>query len=243
MVQSGFYALAVIALAMVFYLLHYGRQRKTLVLLYAIVFTAWIVYVVIIARTGLLADFSLPPRLPLLIVIPAIVGCIFLTGRSNFREVLNQTPLYVPVYFQSFRILVELLIYGAFLQGVFPERATFSGINYDILVGASAPIMGLLVQSKKISYTGLLVWNGIAMSILSVTVYAFISTYYFTDYVTQAGNTDFTKLPYLLLASVLLPVAVFLHIFSLRQILMARRQAGTPDSKTVSKNSVARMMN
>ena len=234
MVQSGFYALATVALAMIFYLLHYDRQKKSLVLSYTTVLTAWIVYVVVIAGTGVLADFSLPPRLPLLIVIPAIVGCILLTGRKNFREVLDQTPPYVPVYLQSFRILVEFLIYGAFLQGVFPERATFSGINYDIIVGASAPVVGFLIQRGKISYKGLLVWNVIAISILTVTVYAFISTYYFTDYIAVVRNTDFTKLPYLLLAAVLLPVAVFLHIFSIRQIFIRRNRDDLSKMKPIS---------
>ena len=234
MVQSGFYTLAAVALAMIFFLLQHSTKKRRLVSSYAIALAAWMVYVVFIARTGLLADFSLPPRLPLLIVIPAIVGCIFLTGRRNFIEVLDKTPPYVPVYLQSFRIVVELLIYGAFLQGVFPERATFSGINYDILVGASAPVIGFLLQSGRMSHRGLLVWNLVAMSILSVTVYAFISTYYFTDYVAQVGNTDFTDLPYLLLAAVLLPVAVFLHIFSIRQIAKLRKENGHVIVKTTS---------
>jgi hypothetical protein len=226
MLQSGFYAWATVALAMVIYLLNYSSQRKRLFFYYAALLTLWIAYILIIARTGVLTDFSLPPRIALLIVVPAIVGCIILTGRKSFREVLERTPPYVPVYFQSFRIVVEFLIYGAFMEGIFPERVTFRGINYDIFVGASAPVIAFLIQRGRISSKGLLFWNVISMLILSVTVYSFVSTYYFTDYVKQGGNTEFTELPYLLLASVLLPVAVFLHIFSLRQIIIARSQDG-----------------
>jgi hypothetical protein len=222
MIQSGFYAWAIVALAMVFYLLNYTGQGKKWLAPYAILVTVWIAYVAGISYSGILADFSLPPRVPLLIVVPAVMACFIFTGARRFKEVLRQTPLHMPIYFQSFRIVVEFLIFGAFLEGVFPERATFLGLNFDVLAGISAPVTAYLYQRKIINVKGLLGWNFLSMVILIVTVYSFISTYYFTDYVARGGNSDFTKMPYLLLASVLLPVAVFLHIFSLRQIVILR---------------------
>lgn len=223
MVQTGFYAWAIVALCMIFYLLSYSGKGKKLFPAYAAGLAVWLAYVALLGRSGVLEDFSLPPRLVLLIVLPAVAGCVFLTGREHFREVLTRTPAHVPVYLQSFRIVVEFLIYGAFVEGVFPERATFSGINFDILVGLSAPVIAFLYQGGRISEKGLLTWNLLSMLILSVTVYSFISTYYFSDYIARSGSTGFTKMPYLLLASVLLPVAVYLHIFSLRQIISHRK--------------------
>ena len=203
---------------MIFPLLNFSERRRSLFLAYGILLTVWIFYLIAIALSGILADFGLPPRVPLLIVIPAIVGIIVITGRQSFAGVLKRTPRHWPVYLQSFRIVVELLIFGAFIEGIFPERATFKGLNFDILVGISAPVIAFLYQHRKLSDKGLLIWNVIAMVILSVTVYSFISTYYFSDYLQTTGNPDFVKLPYLLLAGVLLPVAVFLHVFSLRQL-------------------------
>jgi len=53
-----------------------------------------------------------------------------------------------------------------------------------------------------------------------VTAYSFISTYYFTDFsATNKGGRSFVDFPYLFLAAVLLPAAVFLHVFSLRQVI------------------------
>ena len=106
-------------------------------------------YLFILSATGVLDNFGLPPRLVLLIVMPAVAGIVFFSGRKSFRVILQRTSLHLPVYLQSFRIMVELLIYGAFLQGVFPERATFKGLNYDILVGISSLIMGVLVQTAQ----------------------------------------------------------------------------------------------
>lgn len=178
----------------------------------------WIGYIVVLSSRGVLNDFGLPPRVPLLIVIPAITAIVFVTGKSSFKNILVNTRLHLPVYLQSFRIFVELLIYGAFLEGVFPEQATMNGLNFDILVGISAPVIGLLIQYNKIRVKALIVWNIIALVILAVTVYSFISTYYFTDYLSRIGsNKSFVDFPYLLLPSVLLPVAIFLHVISIRQ--------------------------
>ena len=157
----------------------------------------WLIYILILSESDILEDFSLPPRLPLLIVIPAILFILAITGRDRFRDVLMQTPRHLPVYLQSFRIVVELLIYGAFLEGVFPEKATFKGLNYDILVGLSAPLIAWLYQYRKISDKALLTWNVVSLVVLSLTVYSFISTYYFSDYVQSMNNMDFVKLPLL----------------------------------------------
>jgi len=224
MVQFGFYALSVIVLLMqIFIIKNAAAQRKSIVG-YLVICTIWIAYLLLLSASGALYNFGLPPRVPLLIVIPAVAGIIFITGRKSFRNILQQTPLHIPVFMQSFRIVVELLIYGAFLEGVFPERATFKGLNFDILVGSSSLIVGVLVQRGILSGKGLLIWNVISLLVLTVTVYAFISTYYFTDYLAAgSGNKSFVEFPYLLLASVLLPAAIFLHVFSIRQVFAKMR--------------------
>lgn len=205
---------------MIFIILNRSEHRKRLFVIYSILSAVWLAYVFLLSQSGLLLSFSLPPKIPLFIVAPAVVAITIITGTKGFRHLLESTPVSLPIYLQSFRIVVELLIYGAFLNGVFPQKATFEGLNFDILVGLSAPVAGYLYQRRRLSDMGLLVWNVVSLIILSVTVYSFISTYYFTDYVRTVGNTNFVQMPYLLLASVLLPVAVFLHIFSLRQLKM-----------------------
>jgi hypothetical protein len=62
----------------------------------------------------------------------------------------------------------------------------------------------------------------VSLLVLALTVYSFVSTYYFTDYVTLTGKMEFVQFPYLLLASVLLPIAIFLHVFSMRQLLVLK---------------------
>jgi len=220
MVQFGFYALSVIVLLMQIFIIKNAIAPRKSIVGYLVICAIWIAYLVILSTSGLLDNFGLPPRVPIFIVLPAVAGIIYFSGRKSFHDILQKTPLHITVFMQSFRIIVELLIYGAFLEGVFPERTTFKGLNFDILVGGSSLIIGFLVMRGKLSSKGLLIWNVVSLLILSITAYSFISTYYFTDYLaTGKGNKSFVDFPYLLLASVLLPAAVFLHVFSIRQTI------------------------
>lgn len=218
-VQIGFYALSLVAFAMVIALLRYATRPGTLIRDYIVIGLVWLTYLVFISQSGILGDFGLPPRVPLLIVVPALIAILVFTGRHAFKSVLERAPLYLPVFLTSFRILVELLIYGGYRDGVFPQRVTFEGLNYDILVGVSALVIGALLMKEKVSMTILMAWNVLSLLVLTLTVYAFVSTYYFSDFVASTGRTDFIRFPYVLLAAVLLPIAVFLHVFSIRQVL------------------------
>lgn len=225
-IESGFYALSGLAFAAVIALLRNGDHAKKLIAYYIMAGSIWIVYTIAIAKTGVLNDFSLPPRVPLFIVIPSVITIVFITGRPSFRTVLEKTPLALPVFLISFRILVELLIYGAYRNGVFPQRVTFEGLNFDGLVGLSSLIVGVLLVKKMFSLQALLTWNIVSLAVLGLTVYSFVSAYYFTDYVASTGNNEFVSFPYLLIASVLLPIALFLHVFSIRQIVVFRKARG-----------------
>lgn len=221
MVEISFYLLSFAALAMLLLLFRGYTTRKKLTAFLSI--PAWLMYLVLLDQTELLWNYELPPRIPLLVVIPAISGIILLVNRKLMHSAYVQSPLHLPVILQSFRILVELLIYATYRKGIFPQRATFEGLNYDILVGISALLMGVAVSRGMIKEKGILIWNFGSICILAVTVYAFISSYYFEDISSQIDKYQFVTFPFLLLASVLLPVAVFLHAFSVKQVLTRRK--------------------
>ncbi len=220
-VQIGFYVLSALVFLMIFGLFKYADDPRRLTARYMIAGWVWLIYLVFLSRAGVLEDFGLPPRIPLLLAIPAVVAGILFTGTRSFKSVLERMPLHIPVFLTSFRILVELLIYGAYRNGVFPQRVTFEGLNFDIVVGVSALVVGVLLLNKKFSLKGLLLWNVASLLVLAFTVYSFVSSYYFGDYVDSAMKMEFVHFPYLLLASVLLPMAVFLHVISIRQVLLS----------------------
>lgn len=202
-----------------FRLFGYGENARKRIIQYFIFISAWLSYVYLLSTSGFLNNFDLPPRMPLMIVIPVIIFMILITRRSYFKKLIEEIPDSFLTGIQSFRILVELLIYGAFLNGIFPERATFAGLNFDILVGVSAPIIAFLCAKSIIRKRGILLWNFISLSILTVTVYSFISSYFFLGFADDANSGELVSFPYILLPSVLLPFAIFYHILSIRKHL------------------------
>ena len=229
MVYLGFYLLPLVMtgslLIMTFYVSEATREaKKKTTFVFLVWVVVWVIYLNLLPLSGLLDDFGMPPRVPLLIIIPAIAFIFLFVTRSYAQQIVHTTPKTFPVYVQSFRIIVELLIYGAYLQGTFPKAVTFEGTNFDILAGITAPVVAFLYQKNMIPAKSLLVWNITALGVLAVTAYSFISAFYFDgpgpDPWSRRG--EFVQMPYLLLAGMLLPFAILYHVVSIRQILANR---------------------
>ena len=217
MVQFGFYVLTALMLAIVFYLLKYASNPQALRKNALVLMLTWITYVVIMSFTGVLDNLSMPPKALVLIILPAFIIVFIATCRKGFQSVLSKTPKHIPILIQSFRILVELLIYGTFLEGFFPQRVTFEGLNYDILIGIIALPTGILVLKGIAKRKTILAFNIIGLMVLGLTGYAFVSSFYFSGFVSASGEIALVKVPFILLPGVLLPFAIFYHIVSIKQ--------------------------
>ena len=109
---------------------------------------------------------TIPPRFPLM-VVPALIFITYLFNSKkgqSFIDSLDQTYL---LLIHTVRIPVEIVLYLLFLEKLVPELMTFSGINFDILVGITAPIIYYFVHikaviSKKIEF----IWNIISLILL-----------------------------------------------------------------------------
>ncbi len=185
----------------------------------------WLIYLSVLSYTEILADFSMPPKMPMLVVLPLfilITITLFNKATSDFVTVTSVSWL---IYIQSFRIIVELIIWGAHKQGVLPLSVTFEGYNYDVLVGLTAIPLAYYARREKIAPALLLFWNIAGLLILANTVRLFITAAYFPleiGYDSPMIDMHFTKLPYLLIAGFFMPLAVFIHALSIKQLLSQR---------------------
>lgn len=222
MVQFGFYSLTVIMLVAFFYLLKHASNQQHLRKNATIILFVWTTYVIVMTFTGFLDNTSMPPKAPLFIILPSFVIVFITTSRKSFKSFIENTPKHIPVLIQSFRVLVELLIYGAFIEGFFPQRVTFEGLNYDILVGIAALPVGLLILKGIAGRKLTLAYNVAGLLVLSLTGYAFISSFYFSDFVNASGEIALVQVPFILLPGVLLPFAIFYHVVSIKQNIKAK---------------------
>ena len=190
---------------------------------------AWITYVSALGATGVLRDFSLPPRIPLLLIIPAfgIISWIFLTGLH--RPLLTAVPRWLPMVFQSFRIWVEFLLLGVHLKGLASAEPTMAGYNFDIVVPISGLILAFLVYKKRLlPEKWVFAWNVMGLGILATVVFTFVTLGAFPSfwgYETTTISPAIGQMPYVLVAGFYMPMAVMVHVFSIGQVKGARKVA------------------
>lgn len=195
---------------------------------YIIFAVVWITYVCILAGTGFLADFSLPPKMVVFVVAPAILLVVAFFTMKKTATIIASFPIALAVYYQSFRVIVEILLWGLYKEGAGPDLVTFEGYNFDILAGLSAPVVAYLAYHKKVlSHRAVIAWNMIGLLLLLNIVSIFISLIVkpaLWGYAEIPVSTDFAHVPYIFVAGMFMPTAVFMHIMSIRRSITEIRK-------------------
>ena len=197
----------------------HARTKKLLFLIGGLII--WQVYQLAIGASGILTDFSFPPRFMLLLVLPAFVFTgIFLRKNRNKAWVMEVPESWLS-YVQSFRILVETLFVYSVAAGVLHPIVTIEGCNYDMIFGASAIVIWLLAYKLNIlSRKIVLLWNYLGLAVLASVIFLFVSSVYFPQLygLSEMMPKAFATAPFVLVAGFLMPSAVFIHVLSIIQL-------------------------
>jgi len=182
----------------------------------------WLALTGSLAIKGFFEDWSrLPPRLLPAVLVPMIGGLLLLTYSRQTRALLAATPLEWPIYLQSFRILMEIILWLLYVQHRAPAIMTFEGRNVDILVGLTAiPVAYFCFVRRAWPRQVALWWNAISVLILlNVVVHAQLATPSpFRVFLTDPPVTFIGEWPYIWLPGFLVPLAWLLHAASIMQI-------------------------
>lgn len=181
----------------------------------------WLIYLFLISLTGILKDLSMPPKFPLLVFLPLVIGFIIFYRRTSRSRVLKAIPRSWPIYFQSFRVVVEIMLLWTFYEGIIPQSATFEGLNFDVFMGISALFVAYFWARGSKHKTFLYIWNFLGMIMVLFVAYIIASSMYFPQ--VWGGSSplvdmSFIEMPLLLLAGFLAPLAIFMHVVSLAQL-------------------------
>jgi hypothetical protein len=103
-----------------------------------------------------------------------------------------------------------------------PELATFEGRNFDILSGLTAPFIwyyGFI--KKKLKKGWLLAWNFICLGLLlNIVVHAVLSVPTpFQQLAFDQPAIAVLYYPFILLPAVIVPLVLFAHLVSIRQLM------------------------
>jgi hypothetical protein len=230
-----------IGLAKVVGKLGWTKQRRLkVVLVTGITVVSWVVVMAILSYRGFFSDFSkLPPRPALALLIPLPVVLMFSFSKTG-SMLLASVPAQWLVFMQSFRILVEVLIWFAFLANKLPVQMSFEGRNFDALTGLLAlPITVLLIRKKEWSRTIIFAFNIVGLALLiNVVVIGLLSMptpiRYFMN---EPSSMQLGQFPLILLPGFMVPLAYSLHVFSLRQLYLKTSTEGAVN-KAFGKNAI-----
>lgn len=201
-----------------------ARQKKTIILVGSIV-AAWVLLVGVLSLNGFFSDFSrLPPR-PLWVILLPTLFFIRIAFTKTTGELLLAIPPHWLVAMQTFRILVEILLWKTFMLNLLPIQMTFEGNNFDGLSGLLAVPVAMIL-SKKWAPKLLLAFNVAGLLLLlNILVIAVLSMptpiRYFMN---EPPNTLIGEFPFIYLGAVLVAIALGLHILSLRQWWLLRKR-------------------
>ncbi len=177
---------------------------------------AWVLAAAFIAASGFLADFStMPPRL-LLLFAPTFIG-VFVIAFSSVGKSLANRSLQFLIGFQSFRIIVELLIHQAVTEGIAPPQMTWSGYNYDILTGVSALL--LIPFANRLPKWSVHVWNfagaGLLLLVVSVAIVSMPTPFQQL----KPDNVWVAHFPFVWLPVVMVSFALMGHLVLFRKLI------------------------
>lgn len=189
--------------------------------LIVIVLSSWLIIQAIVAFNNFYLDTtSLPPKL-LLAVVPTFIVIILLFAIKQGRVWIDSLPLKALTYLHVVRIPVELVLYFLFLHRAVPELMTFTGRNFDIVAGISAPILAYLAFTKKrINKKVVLIWNFISLALLlNIVIHAILSAPFpLQQLAFEQPNVAILHFPFVWLPTFIVPIVLFSHLVAIRQL-------------------------
>lgn len=201
------------------------EERRRNVLTSILIIFVWLTFTNIISMSGLLDDFtSMPPKF-LLVTIPPLVIILLLFRSKQFHDLFDNLGSFWIIYAQSFRVIMEFILWLLYRYHVIPVQMTFEGRNFDILIGASAPFVAYFCYIKKSwSLKVALVWNMAGLLLLgNIVAVAVLSTPYpFRYFMNEPANTVIFHMPFIWLPAFVVPFAFLLHLVSLRRLVLKK---------------------
>ena len=204
-------------------LMFYYANGKRAALLAVIIL--WSVLQSMLAYTGFYQiTNTLPPRFAL-VLLPATI-LIIVGLLPKYRNLLmKDRNLVASTFLHSARIPVEIVLYYLFIHKMVPELMTFAGRNFDILAGLTAPVIGLLILTKKVGNSLLMIWNLVGLCLVTfILINGILSSELpFQQFGFEQPNKAINYFPFILLPAVIVPIVIYTHITDLLLLKSERK--------------------
>ena len=175
---------------------------------------AWSVLQSVLAYNGFYHQSNtIPPRFALVLVPTTLLIIYGLLPRQR-HWLLTSRNTVISTFLHTVRFPVELVLFQLFIYKTIPELMTFKGRNFDIIMGITAPIVGLLLLIQKLNKKALLVWNYIGLVlILFILANGILSAELpFQQFGFEQPNRGINYFPFILLPATIVPIVIWTHL-------------------------------
>ena len=186
----------------------------------------WLMYVGALSYSGVVGDPSMRPPGAFMIVVPVMLFVLTVVLRSNAaRDVAMTLPIWLLVGAQTFRIGVELFLHQLWSDSLVPKLLTYEGGNVDLFVGLSAPLIALAAAKKFVGRNAIFCWNVLGLlALANVIARAALTAPGPLNLIhTSVPNMAIGLFPYTFIAGFFAPLAIVLHVLSIRSVLNERK--------------------
>ena len=178
---------------------------------------------------------SFPPKIMLIGILPMILAIILLFSTSKGIQFIDSLPLRNLTYLHIVRIPVEIVLFWLFLNKAIPELMTFEGRNFDIIAGMTAPIIAYFgLKKTKLNRQTILIWNFICLGLLiNIIVNALFSAPSpIQKFAFDQPNIAILNFPFSWLPTFIVPIVLFGHLTSIRQLIKYKTEITTAEKTT-----------
>jgi hypothetical protein len=157
----------------------------------------------------------------MLLLIGLTFVLVAVIGRSELgRRLALGLPLAVLIGAQAFRVLVELLLHQAYVEGLMPVQMSYSGYNFDVVTGICAAVLGLVMRRTTVPPVVLRTWNVVGLLLLAnVLIIALLSAPTpLRQFHNEPANVWITKAPWVWLPTVMVLMALLGHVLVFRRL-------------------------
>jgi hypothetical protein len=185
---------------------------------------AWLGATWLVAAWGIFREWNRTPP-PFALLVAAILAlAIALTSSGLGTRMSTALPLSALVGVQAFRLPLELAMHDMYARGIMPVQMTYTGLNFDIVTGATAIPVAILVAAGLGGRRLVAAWNILGMALLvNVVTVAILATPRFRYFGDDHLNVWITYPPFVWLPAVMVLAALAGHLLIFRAILADRR--------------------
>lgn len=157
--------------------------------------------------------------------IPPLILIVYLSFNRTFGRLLKLIPPAWLIFIQVFRLLLDLTLWLGYKGNFMPVQLTFEWLNQDIIVGLTAVFAATLFFGRnRFLRREAILWNffGILLLFNLSTVLFFSFPAAWQVFKTLPDSSFVTDIPFIWIPGFLLPFAMAMHLFSLRQVFSLR---------------------